>query len=378
MCNSLKKVKVGVLSGTLYIKECDLLNNIQVEKGSNDAGLELRTLYNLKELTIPDPITHTIFSDLPALEKLTIPANYKGLTADEINGHMKTARLKEIVIPDGGNYIFEDGILYNKDKTEVIWLTYLKKAGIEMTSDTGELTRDMVTSYYDEDNRDIGVIKIAEGVTKIGDNAFCDSNWNIYHFSKLILPSTLKEIGKNAFKYCQNLMEVEIPDGVTSIGDYAFSGCSGLTSINIPDSVTSIGKGVFNGCSGLTNINVPKNVTIIGSIERCSSLTSIDIPEGTTSIDDYAFSGCSNLTSITIPESVTSIGARAFSGCNSLTSINIPESVTSIKEYAFEECNNLTIYCEASSKPSGWYNDWNVHTYYRRDIRIPVVWGYKK
>jgi len=44
--------------------------------------------------------------------------------------------------------------------------------------------------------------------------------------------------------------------------------------------------------------------------------------------------------------------------------------VTSIGSYAFFGCSSLTIYCEATSKPSGWYSDWN---YSNR----PVVWGYQ-
>ena len=77
------------------------------------------------------------------------------------------------------------------------------------------------------------------------------------------------------------------------------------------------------------------------------------------SIGNGAFSGCISLTSITIPDSVTSIGSSAFDDCISLTSITIPDSVTSIGAYAFLACSSLTIYCEVSSKPSGWDSAWN-------------------
>ena len=56
-------------------------------------------------------------------------------------------------------------------------------------------------------------------------------------------------IGNEAFRLCQNLLSVSIPDGVTSIGDRAFYGCWFLSHITIPDSVTSIGDGAFEACA---------------------------------------------------------------------------------------------------------------------------------
>ena len=45
--------------------------------------------------------------------------------------------------------------------------------------------------------------------------------------------------------------------------------------------------------------------------------------------------------------------------------------VTSIGDSAFKYCRSLTIYCEATSKPSGWNGYWNYSD-------CPVVWGYTK
>ena len=84
---------------------------------------------------------------------------------------------------------------------------------------------------------------------------------------------------------------------------------------------------------------------------------------------NYTFYDNDKITSVIIPDSVTSIGDGAFYNSRSLTSIEIPDSVTSIVEYAFYNCTSLTIYCEATSMPSGWYAYWN---YSNR----PVVWGY--
>ena len=154
----------------------------------------------------------------------------------------------------------------------------------------------------------------------------------------------VKVIANDAFRFCESLVNINIPKGVTSIGDWAFNGCESLTNINLPDSMTSIGHSVFSGCHSLTNINLPDGVTNIEkyAFSCCYSLTSINIPESVTNIGEFAFSCCDSLTSIYIPKNVTSIEKAAFLDCKSLISIIIPESVTNIEENTFSSCDSLT------------------------------------
>ena len=169
---------------------------------------------------------------------------------------------------------------------------------------------------------------------------------------KTIIPDDVTSIG-SVFSQCDFLTSIIIPDSVKSIGKYAFYGCNSLTSIVIGNGVTSIGEAAFMGCKSLTSIVIGNGVTSIWetAFDDCSSLTSIVVAEGNTVYDsreqcnaiihtatNTLISGCQNTI---IPESVTSIGEAAFYGCDSLTSIVIGNGVTSIGEAAFMGCDSL-------------------------------------
>mgnify|MGYP006316797839 CR=1 FL=1 len=54
-----------------------------------------------------------------------------------------------------------------------------------------------------------------------------------------------------AFRWCESLQSITIPNAVKSIGDEAFSDCESLQSITIPNSVKSIGDEAFSFCTHL-------------------------------------------------------------------------------------------------------------------------------
>lgn len=198
----------------------------------------------------------------------------------------------------------------------------------------------------------------------------------------------ITKIGESAFKECENLETVKIPNGIIHIGKYAFKWCRSLTLINIPNGVTSIEEQTFESCGSLISINIPNTITSIGSIAfaGCGSLTSITIPNGVTSIGSSAFEQCTTLTSINIPNSVTSIGAAAFAHCTSLTSISIPNGVINIGENAFHVYDTasdsfipipgLTIYCEQGSYAETYANTNNISVTYT-DIKDDALVGKK-
>jgi hypothetical protein len=86
------------------------------------------------------------------------------------------------------------------------------------------------------------------------------------------IPASITSIDEWAFGNSPNLVSVTIPVSVTSIGNYAFTNSTSLASITIPASVTSIGEWAFNLCRGLTS------VTFSGTIASSSFDTTNAFP----------------------------------------------------------------------------------------------------
>lgn len=206
------------------------------------------------------------------------------------------------------------------------------------TTTGGQVTiTDCVTSA----SGDLVIPATIEGlpVTTIGNNAFrsCDI------LSSIAIPDSVSTIGSRAFQFCDSLTSMVLPDGISSIASYTFYGCTRLASVTIPNSVISIGSRAFQECALLPSIVIPDGVLEIASyvFYRCTSLIDITIPDSVTTIGEQAFQECESLPTVVIPNSISTIPSRAFYGCTRLTSVTLPASITTIETYAFQGCADL-------------------------------------
>ena len=407
-CSSLTSIAIpksvtSIGYGAFYY--CKSLTSITIpDSVLSIGGYAFSACKTLTSITIPDSVLsigNSAFSSCEELTRITLPNSVISIGNDTFLGCNK---LTSITIPNSvtsiGERVFAgcssltainvaeankfyssvDGVLFNKDKTELI--CYPPSKVDDSYSIPNSVTSIATSAFIFCSN--LTNITLPKGMTSIGNSAFC----NCLSLTSITIPFGVTSIRNSTFYGCSSLTSITIPNGVTSIGDSAFSGCTSLTSITIPDSVTWIGdrafegtalldkqttpvkyadswvvncdsdvenviiksgtKGIANstffGCSSLTSITIPNGVTSIGdyTFSNSHNLTSVIISDGVKSIGNSAFEMCSSLTSITLPDSVTSIGESAFLGCESLTSITIPDGVKSIGGYAFESCSSLT------------------------------------
>ena len=197
----------------------------------------------LTSVTLPDSVTtigNQAFDDCTSLTSITIPSSVTSIENYAFGGCVS---LTSVTIPSSvtkiGNYAFagsdaavnvasgnknyssENGVLYNKQKTVLLYGGPCK-----------------------------GTFKIPNGVTSIDEGAF---------------------------ESCERLVGITIPKSVTHIGQYAFAGCWRLRDITLPSSMTEIEEGVFSDCESLASITIPKSVTnIVGyAFYACDNLTDV-------------------------------------------------------------------------------------------------------
>ena len=155
------------------------------------------------------------------------------------------------------------------------------------------------------------------------------------------------------------ITEVTIPSTVKEIGHNAFEGCINLSSVNL-GSIETISFDAFKGCKSLKSIKIPKslkNGSISPIFTNCTNLTSITFEEGLTVIPQY-LCATTGITEITVPNTVKEIGNNAFTDCKGLKKITILDNVTKLGFFSMEpkndsvfknHNNDLTIYCYEGS-----------------------------
>lgn len=343
------------------------------------------------------------FKSLDYIKSIQIPKTIKFIEEDAFCDMESLEKI--IVTKDNNYYSSNQGVLFNKDKSELI--------------------------KYPENKQ--GSYKIPKSVNKINKFAFS----NVHGLTKITVPSSVKYIEDFAFSKAFNLEEIifEPNSKLKSIGIESFNGCCSLKKIFIPKSVLEIKGLAFSGCVNLNEIifeddylNSTPPLTLQGLMfinnsklikltlpERLREIPSgllafthietIKIPKSVEIIDDNAFNIGLKLKKIivneknksftsvdgilydknlktlikippcyekehTIPNSVKTIKEGAVSFNTKMKKIVIPLSVDNIEQKAFANSKNILIYSESNHSKPTWHYMWNPN-------ELDVIWNYK-
>lgn len=309
MCSSLISnaytFEVDGIYYTRYGDEVVVVSHDTFEQGlySGDVVIPQSVTYDNVTYSVT-AIGGDAFYDCPELNSVFIPRSIKQIS---YNPFTFCPRLKAInVASDNEFFCSEQGVLFSKDRAQLLAFPGGK-----------------VAEYV-----------VPGSVTEIGQDAFrdCDS------LVSVTLPDGLIKIAACAFECCDKIQAIEIPATVTDIGMYAFADCSSLQQASIHNQL--IGKMMFQFCGNLSQVDLGENLTTIGERAfRSSGLTSVNIPANVTSVGDGAFGQCMQLNAATI--GCATISRAMFAYCKSLTSVQMLDNVKTIGEGAFSSCSQL-------------------------------------
>lgn len=399
-CRALNKVNLGDdlnLLGSYAFEYCTSLETINLPESLTTINANaFQSCTKLKSIEIPNNVTKlndNTFLNCSSLKDILIGS---GCTSISTTAFTDSCSIEKIDVADENeNFSSADGVLYNKDKTQLVLFPKSYQGEFVIPNSVTA-----ITDYAFDNSPNLTKVTISANVEKLGTGSFrnCSSLATVIFEDS---DTVQKTIGNHAFYNCTALSEIDFGNAVKSIGNYSFAVNKSIENIEFPDSLESIGDNAFTtytdayrssyvenklksvkfgkglktiGNSAfysnrkLTNIEFTgENLTSIGSnaFQYCYALTELNLKgngetvisygafyhndalkmvtlSGIKTINNSAFEYCGTLNSVNLGEGLFSIGTYAFESCTALEFLKLPESLTTINDYAFRYCRKLT------------------------------------
>lgn len=392
---SVTKIGSSAFYGCTSLEEITLPSKITVVESEM-----FKNCASLESVTLPDSVEKIgdyAFSGCKSLKNITISKNVSSIGKEAFAGCLAIN-----IDEENQNFVMEADVLYNKDKTSILWIAptvthytvpatvtdigtiFKGNTNIQSVEFENGVTFTSIPADAFNSCTALKRVVLPEGIKSIGDYAFSDAT----ALEEVILPAGLEKIHYQAFSVCKSLKTIDIPDSVTYIDGFCFefsgleeidlSGlnmeylggsdifryCKSLTSVKLPETLKTLGSSTFEECIALKHIDLPKTLETIGPRAfRSAGLNEIQLPETIKTIGSVAFLNCP-IKEIIIPEGVTKIASQTFqwSGLESIKLpstlriiesqglsskvikyLEIPEGVENIENGAFEDCYELSV-----------------------------------
>jgi len=285
-----------------------------------------------------------------------------------------------------------DGVLFSKDKKELVAYPYAKEGTSYAIPSPVESIRECVFCY----NENMTSFTYPSTLKYVGYSAFEETSITQLDLSgcpqlryidswafattratRIVLPASVDTITRYSFAYNDYLTTVDLSrctslkaidnyafgfnpkltsldlspcTSLRHIGNYMMPGDSDLTRVTLPVSLSAdgLGFGCFVNCTSLQEILVSeaspylttwngdlynKDKTALISYAPGKPKTVFIVPECVRIIDDYAFNAADNLTTIYTGFRVDSIRYRAFAFCDNLEQLIINGEYVAYMEY---------------------------------------------
>ncbi len=252
-----------------------------------------------------------------------------------------------------------DGVLYNKEVTKILYYPLNKKGDFTLPETVTEISANVFTG------RDFVTFTVGKNVEFIGENAF----GKCLSLKEVVFEEGREKdlvIDKLAFNDCSVLEKVHFPEKTVSIGDKVFYDCTSLYDVVLPSTLTTIGSEVFYYCDALKSVTLPKSLENIGSyagigsefnlFAYCHNLENVNVAEGNNkfaSVDGIVYEKTNNVIKtlcyspmgkkgeVVIPNTVNYIANEAFYYNEFVTSITFEEGKSAVNVEGVEETLSL-------------------------------------
>lgn len=302
----------------------------------------------IKEVIMPlyaDSIGNCSFYRCKSLEKVEFPTNLIYIGSDAFS----ETGIKDIKLPSTVKTIGKRAFEYSTLTS--INLEDVKSIGERAFNGAKELNCAINVNNIDSippyafAGTNIHSVSLSPTLRIISDYAFESTP-----IAKIALPETLEYIGADAFYYCRNLTEINVPASIKQIGARAFDGTPWSNNLKSEKGITYISNIAYQYDSNYKHngdtfsfrdgtVATSNGFSFPNEIKE--KIKNLELPESLIEIGDGTFNGFKILGEVKLPSSLRRIGIEAFAYCPKFW-CTLPNSIYSIGRSAFASCSTLS------------------------------------